>query len=87
MEWITASVSLSQTKENNINLNNRPHIQNDTYNKIGRSLFPFIYNLTIYRARRYMYICYVSLIKLSTSTINKMYRLAINFKDSLKVDN
>ena len=47
MEWITASVSLSQTKENNINLNNRPHIQNDTYNKIGRSLFPFIYNLTI----------------------------------------
>jgi len=29
----------------------------------------------------------VSLIKLSTSTINKIYRLTLNFKDSLQVDN
>ena len=29
----------------------------------------------------------VTLIKLSTSTINKIYRLTLNFKDSLKADN
>ena len=29
----------------------------------------------------------VSLIKLSTSTINKIFRLTLNFKDSLKAEN
>ena len=29
----------------------------------------------------------VTLIKLSTSTIKKIYRLTLNFKDSLKADN
>ena len=36
------SVSLSQTKGNDINLNNRLQMENDTENEIGRSLFPFI---------------------------------------------
>ena len=39
VEWTAASDSLSQTKGNDINLNYRPQMQNDTGNKIGRSLF------------------------------------------------
>ena len=38
-----ASVSLSQTKGNDINLIDRFQMQNDTENEIGRSLFPFIH--------------------------------------------
>ena len=45
VEWTAASVSLSQTKVNDINLNDRPQMQNDTENEIGRSLFPFIHGL------------------------------------------
>ena len=37
-------VSLSQTKRNDINVNDRPQMQNDTENEIGRSLFSLIYN-------------------------------------------
>ena len=44
VEWTAASVFLSQTKGNDINLNNRPQMLNDTENEIGRSLFPFICN-------------------------------------------
>ena len=44
VEWTAPSVYLSQTKVNDINLNDRPQMQNDTENEIGRSLFPFIYN-------------------------------------------
>ena len=44
VEWTAPSVSLSQTKVNDINLNDCPQMQNDTENEIGRSLFPFIYN-------------------------------------------
>ena len=40
VEWTAASVSLSQTKRNDINLNDRNQMQNDTENEIGRSLFP-----------------------------------------------
>ena len=40
VEWTAPSVSLSQTKVNDINLNDRPRMQNDTENEIGRSLFP-----------------------------------------------
>ena len=47
VEWTAASVSLSQTKENDISLNDRLQMQNDTENEIGRSLFPFIYGLRI----------------------------------------
>ena len=36
------SVSLSQTKRKDINLNDRPQMQNDTKNEIDRSLSPFI---------------------------------------------
>ena len=43
VEWTAASVSLSQTKGNDINLIDRFQMQNDTENEIGRSLFPFIY--------------------------------------------
>ena len=40
-----APVSLfPKTKVNDINLNDRLQMQNDTENEIGRSLFPFIYN-------------------------------------------
>ena len=45
VEWTAPSVSLSQTKVNDINLNDRPQMQNDTENEIGRSLFPFIHGL------------------------------------------
>ena len=44
VEWTVASVSLSQTKGNNIDSNNRVQMQNDTESEIGRSLFTFIYN-------------------------------------------
>ena len=47
VEWTTPSVSLSQTKVNDINLNDRPQMQNDTENEIGRSVFPFIHGLRI----------------------------------------
>ena len=47
VEWTAPSVSLSQTKVNDINLNDRPQMQNDTENEIGRSLFPFIHGLRI----------------------------------------
>ena len=47
VEWTAASVSLSQTKSNDINLNDRNQMQNDTENEIGRSLFPLIYNSNI----------------------------------------
>ena len=40
VDWTAPSVSLSQTKVNDINLNDRPQMQNDTENEIGRSLFP-----------------------------------------------
>ena len=43
VEWTAPSVSLSQTKVYDIILNDRPQMQNDTENEIGRSLFPFIY--------------------------------------------
>ena len=48
VEWTAASVSLSQTKGDDIiiDVNNRPQMQNDTENKIGRSLFPFIHGFT-----------------------------------------
>ena len=39
VEWTAPSVSLSQTKVNDVNLNDRPQMQNDTENEIGRSLF------------------------------------------------
>ena len=47
VEWTAASVSLFQTKGNDINLNdrNQNQMQNDTENEIGRSLFPFIHGL------------------------------------------
>ena len=44
VEWTAACISLSQTKGNDINLNDRNQMQNDTENEIGRSLFPFMYN-------------------------------------------
>ena len=47
VEWTAPTVSLLQTKVNDINLNDRPQIQNDTENEIGRSLFPFIHGLRI----------------------------------------
>ena len=47
VEWTAPSVSLLQTKINDINLNDRPQMQNDTENEIGRSLFPFIHGLRI----------------------------------------
>ena len=47
VEWTAASVSLSQTKVNDINLNDRPQMQNDTENEIGRLLFPLIHGLRI----------------------------------------
>ena len=47
VEWTAPSVSLSQTKINDINLNDRPQMQNDIENEIGRSLFPFIHGLRI----------------------------------------
>ena len=47
VEWTAPSVSLSQTKVNDINLNDRPRMQNDIENEIGRSLFPFIHGLRI----------------------------------------
>ena len=47
VEWTAPSVSLLQTKVNDINLNDRPQMQNDTENEIGRSLFPFIHGLRI----------------------------------------
>ena len=37
VEWTAASVSLSQTKGNDINLIDRFQMQNDTENEIGRS--------------------------------------------------
>ena len=36
-----------KTKGNDINLNDRNQMQNDTENEIGRSLFPFIHGLRI----------------------------------------
>ena len=45
VEWTAPSVSLSQTKVYDIILNDRPQMQNDTENEIGRSLFPFIHGL------------------------------------------
>ena len=36
VEWTAPIVSLSQTKVNDINLNDRPQMQNDTDNEIGR---------------------------------------------------
>ena len=47
VEWTAASVSLSQTKVNNINLNDRLQMQNDSKNETGRPLFPFIHGLRI----------------------------------------
>ena len=47
VEWTAASVSFSQTKGNNISLNDSLQMQNDTENEIGRSLFPFIHGLRI----------------------------------------
>ena len=47
VEWTAPSVSLSQTKVNDINLNDRPQMQNDTENEIGRSLFPLIHGLPL----------------------------------------
>ena len=44
VEWTVASVSLSQTKGDDINLNDRNQMQNDTENRIGRSLFPLDLN-------------------------------------------
>ena len=44
VEWSAASISISQTKGNDINLNDRNHMQNDTENKIGPLPFPFIYD-------------------------------------------
>ena len=41
------SLSLSQTRGNDINLNNRPQMRIVTENKIVRSLFPFIHGLQI----------------------------------------
>ena len=41
------SLYLSQIKVNDINLNDRNQMQNDTENEIGRSLFPFIHGLRI----------------------------------------
>ena len=45
--WTAPSVSLSQTKVDYINLNDRPQMKNDTENEIGRgrSLFPSISGL------------------------------------------
>ena len=45
VEWTAPSISLSQTKVNDINLNDRPQMQNNTENEIGRSLFTFIHGL------------------------------------------
>ena len=47
VEWTAASVSLSQTKGNDINLIDRFQMQNDSENEIGRSLFPFIHGLRV----------------------------------------
>ena len=44
VEWTAASISLSQTKGNNINLNDRYQMQNDTEIGIGRSLFLLIHS-------------------------------------------
>ena len=41
VEWTAACTSLSKTKVNDINLNDRNRMQNDTENEIGSSLFPF----------------------------------------------
>ena len=49
VEWTAASVSFSQTKVNDINLNYCPQMQNDTENEIGRSLFPFIEGVSFCR--------------------------------------
>ena len=46
-ELSVASVFLSKIKGNDINLNDRPQMQNDTENEIGRSLFPLIHGLRI----------------------------------------
>ena len=48
VEWTAASVSLSKTKGNDINLINRPQMQNDTENEIGRQLFPYFCILVFY---------------------------------------
>ena len=42
-----AIVSLSQSKVNDFNLNDRLQMQNDTGNEIGSSLFPFSYGLRV----------------------------------------
>ena len=55
VEWTAPSVSLSQTKVNDINLNDRPQMQNDTENEIGRSLFPFIHGLRILISYDYLH--------------------------------
>ena len=47
VEWTAASITLSQTKGNDINLNDRNQMQNDTENEIGRSLFQFIHGVRI----------------------------------------
>ena len=47
VEWTAASISLSQTKSNDINLYDRNQMQNNTENEIGRSLFPFIHGVRI----------------------------------------
>ena len=59
VEWTAPSVSLLQTKVNDINLNDRPQMQNDTENEIGRSLFPFIHGLRILISFDYLYINHI----------------------------
>ena len=58
-------VSLSQTKWNDIDLNNRLQIQNDTDNEIGHSLFPFIHGLWILLSFDYLHQSHAVKISLS----------------------
>ena len=46
LSWVQLTAA-GVTKGNDINLNNRNHMQNYKENKIGRSLFPFIHGLRI----------------------------------------
>ena len=58
VEWTAPSVSLLQTKVNDINLNDRPQMQNDTENEIGRSLFRFIHGVRILTSFDYLHQSY-----------------------------
>ena len=52
-------LELKQVPASDINLNDRPQMQNDTENEIGRSLFPFIHGLRILISFDYLYINHI----------------------------